>query len=55
MPRPALRCLLAAAIGSSAALLASAQTEGGLYIAYQGTYRNDITSHGIVAGIRLEF
>ncbi|MFO1254558.1 MAG: autotransporter domain-containing protein [Sphingomonadaceae bacterium] len=29
--------------------------EGGLYIAYQGTYRNDITSHGIVAGIRLEF
>jgi uncharacterized protein with beta-barrel porin domain len=29
--------------------------EGGLYIAYQGTYRNDLTSHGIVAGIRLEF
>jgi len=29
--------------------------EGGLYIAYQGTYRNDLTSHGVVAGIRLEF
>lgn len=37
MPRPALRCLLAAAIGSSAALLASAQTEGGLYIAGAGS------------------
>lgn len=29
--------------------------EGGLFIAYQGTYRNDVTSHGFVAGIRLEF
>jgi len=29
--------------------------EGGLFIAYQGTFRNDLTSHGVVAGIRLEF
>jgi uncharacterized protein with beta-barrel porin domain len=29
--------------------------EGGLFIAYQGTYRNDLTSHGVVLGIRLEF
>lgn len=29
--------------------------EGGLFIAYQGTYRDDYTSHGVVAGIRLEF
>jgi len=31
------------------------EDEGGLFLAYQGTYRNDYTSHGVVAGIRLEF
>lgn len=29
--------------------------EGGLFIAYQGTFRNDLTSHGFVAGIRIQF
>ncbi len=29
--------------------------EGGLYIGYQGTFRDDLTSHGVVAGIRLQF
>jgi uncharacterized protein with beta-barrel porin domain len=29
--------------------------EGGLFIAYQGTFRDDLTSHGAVAGIRLQF
>ncbi|MEY4952316.1 MAG: hypothetical protein RL299_740, partial [Pseudomonadota bacterium] len=31
------------------------EDEGGLFLAYQGTYRNDYTSHGVVAGIRLMF
>lgn len=29
--------------------------EGGLFVAYQGTFRNDLTSHGFVAGIRIQF
>lgn len=29
--------------------------EGGLFLAYQGSYRDDYTSHGVVAGIRLMF
>lgn len=29
--------------------------EGGLFVAYQGTFRDDLTSHGVVAGIRLQF
>lgn len=29
--------------------------EGGLYLAYQGTYRSDVKTHGIMAGIRIEF
>lgn len=29
--------------------------EGGLYIGYQGTFRNDLTSHGFMAGLRFEF
>ncbi|MFM5917430.1 MAG: hypothetical protein ACKOOL_07850, partial [Novosphingobium sp.] len=31
------------------------EDEGGFYIAYQGMFRNDVTSHGVDAGIRLEF
>lgn len=31
------------------------EDEGGLYVAYQGTFRNDLTSHGVVAGIRIQF
>lgn len=29
--------------------------EGGLFIGYQGTFRDDMTNHGVAAGIRLEF
>lgn len=31
------------------------EDEGGLFIAYQGTFRDDITSHGVVGGIRIQF
>lgn len=31
------------------------QDEGGLFVAYQGTFRDDLTSHGFVAGIRIQF
>ncbi|MEQ1497335.1 MAG: autotransporter domain-containing protein [Novosphingobium sp.] len=31
------------------------EDEGGLYVAYQGTFRDDRTSHGVVAGIRIQF
>jgi uncharacterized protein with beta-barrel porin domain len=29
--------------------------EGGFFVGYQGTFRSDLTSHGVVAGVRLEF
>ena len=29
--------------------------EGAFFVGYQGTFRSDMTSHGLVAGIRLEF
>ena len=29
--------------------------EGGFFVGYQGTFRSDLTSHGLVAGVRLEF
>ncbi len=31
------------------------EDEGGLFIAYQGTFRDDLNSHGVIAGIRVQF
>jgi uncharacterized protein with beta-barrel porin domain len=29
--------------------------DGGFFVGYHGTFRSDLPSHGLIAGVRLEF